>query len=102
MSFDAEAAFKQIQGQLDAIAAELSGIRTALHIDDREQAKSFLFWRIGEDGVRRRAFDTTAFFDAYHAKHGNGAIAPDGPITPTRVYVDESGESAEGATAETP
>lgn len=84
MSFDAEVAFKQIQGQLDTIAAELSGIRQALRLDDGEAAKSFLFWRIGEDGIRQRAFDTTAFFADYHRRHG----LPAEPVDNSAANVD--------------
>ena len=98
MTFDAEAAFKRLQGQFDAIAAEqhrtnelLTDIREALRLDDREEAKSYLFWRIGEDGTRQRAFDTVRFFADYHDRHGSNG-----------VNVQKSGEIPEGGTVETP
>ncbi len=88
MSFDALAAFKRLQDQHDVLAGAyaeilaevrrtnelLTGIRAALGLetDRKEAAKSFLYWHLDSDGVRRQRFDTAAYFDAYHSKNGSG------------------------------
>jgi hypothetical protein len=73
-----------LQGQIDALAGAVAavlaeqrrtnellvGIREALHLDDREAAKSYLIHRINAEGRRERVFDTAAFFADYHERHG--------------------------------
>lgn len=80
-----------LQDQYDVLAASivgilaeqkrtnelLAGIREALHLDDREAAKSFMISRLNAEGHRERSFDTAAFFDDYHTRHGSTAATPD-------------------------